>query len=80
MLMTVVDIRIVRMTVRNHAMRMLVRVGLRTIPLESMFVLMMRVMHMRVTVSDRLVRVAVFVPFCNVQPKSGSHGGKTQPE
>lgn len=80
MLVAVMNIRIVRMTVCNHSMRMLVCVGLLTIPLESMFVLMMCVMHMRMTVSHGLVRVAVLVPFCNVQPESGSHGGKTQPE
>ena len=61
-------------------MRVLVRVWLTPVPLEGMLVLVVRIMAMGVAVGQRFVEVLVLVRLGQVQPDSGSHQRRGEPE
>ncbi|KQU80994.1 hypothetical protein ASE08_12055 [Rhizobacter sp. Root16D2] len=69
----VVDVRKVRVPVRQNAMPMWVHMRLAPVPRKVMLVLMVRVVSMRMRVLERLMRVFVFVPFANMQPDADTH-------
>ena len=71
--MPVVQVRIVRMLMREDAVAVFVRVGLRTVPRKIVLVLMMCVVDMRVRVSECFVPVLVPVAFGQVERNAGSH-------
>lgn len=80
MAMPVVDIRVVRMAMCDGRVGVFVRVWFPPIPWEIMRVLMMRVMHMAVRMSDGLVRVHVFMALCKVNPDTPRHEDEHHPE
>ena len=63
-----VGIRKVRMLVRNHSVLVSMTVWLFPVPVETMQMLMMLVMEMRMLVLQQFVRVFMFVLFGHVQP------------
>lgn len=69
----VVDVRKVRVPVRQNAMPMRVHMRLAPVPRKVMLVLVMRVVSMRMRVLERLMRVLVLVPFSNMQPDADGH-------
>lgn len=73
MRMLVVDIRIMRVTVRDRFVGMRVRMRLLAIPLEIVRVLVMRVVHMAMGVGHRFVGVQVLVVLGQVQPYARAH-------
>ena len=73
MTVPVVQVRIVRMFMREHAVVVFMRVGLRSVPRKIMLVLMMCVEDMRVRVSECFVAVLVCMAFGQVQRHAGSH-------
>ena len=75
-----VDVRKVRMTVRQWLMGMRVRVGLATVPVKIVLMLVMSIVYVAMGVCDHLVGVQVLVAFGQVQPDAGSHQDRRQPE
>lgn len=69
----VVDVRKVRVPVRQDPMPMRVHVRLAPVPRKVMLVLVVRVVSMRMRVFERLMRVVVLVPFANMQPDANAH-------
>ena len=60
--MTVMDVWVVGMAVRQHVMPVRVLMRLSAVPLWVVFMLVVFVMHMAVHVLQRLVRVHVLMP------------------
>jgi len=80
MRMPVMDVRVMRMLVRQHLMSVRMRMGLRGTPGESMLVLVVFVMPMPMAVLKRLMRVLVLMPLANMQPDADGHQRRGQPE
>ena len=68
MQVTVMDIRIVRMLVRQDRVAMRMRMRFIAAPLEGVRVPMMLVVTMTMRMLERLVGMLVLVPLANVQP------------
>jgi len=60
------------------SMKMVVR--LTAIPVEVMFMLMMRVMNVCMSVFERLMRVRMLMVFSQMQPDPRTHESGCQPE
>jgi len=71
--MPVVDVRVVRMTVSQRRVGMLVNVGPGAVPPVGVFMAMMLVVSVRVRVHEGLVPVFVSVMFRDVQPHAEPH-------
>ena len=78
--MPVVQVRIVRMLMREAAVAVFVRVGLRSVPRKIVLVLMVCVVDVRVRVSERLVPVLVRMAFGQVERNAGSHEQGREPK
>ena len=68
-----VDVRIVRVDVRQRHVTVGMRMRLAAVPREVVGVLVMIVVHMAVRVQQLFVRMLVFVTFGQVQPNAGGH-------
>jgi len=68
MAMRVVDVRVMRMAVHQPLVAVRVCVRLVAVPLETVLMAVMRVVHMAVRMFVRFVRVLVRVPLADVQP------------
>jgi hypothetical protein len=68
-----VQIRIMRMFMRESAVAVLMRVGFRTVPRKIVLVLVMGVVNVRVRVSECFVAVLVRMAFGQVERHTGSH-------
>ena len=79
-LVPVMYIRVMRMAVHERLMGVLVRVRLASIPVEGVLMLMMSIVAMGMGVDERLVNVLVLVYLGKVQPDSGRHQRRRQPE
>lgn len=77
MFMAMMDVGEVRMVMGQRRVFMLVIVRIDT---GLMAVLVMFVVHVRVGVPERLVRVRVAVVFADDQPRGDRHQGQRQPE
>lgn len=66
--MAMVDVRVMRVLVRQHFMPVRMYVRLISIPGEVVRVLVMLVVTMTVRVLQRFMRVFVFVPLAHMQP------------
>ena len=73
MVMTVMQVGIMRMIVRHRLVAMHMRVRLAAVPREIVFMLMMQVVGMMVVMGERLVRVPVRVPLRQAQRNAGRH-------
>ena len=73
-------IRVMRMPVQERLMGVLVGVRLAPVPLEGVLVSMMSIVAMGMGVGERLVDVLVLVNLGQVQPDSGRHQRRRQPE
>ena len=73
-------IRVMRMPVHERLMSVLMRVRGTPIPLEGMLMLMMRIVAMSMRVGQRFVSVLVLVHLGEVQPDSGGHQRRREPE
>ena len=71
--MPVVQVRVVRMLMREDAVAVFVGVGLRSVPWKIVLVLMMCVVDVRVRVSECFVPVFVRMAFGQVERDAGSH-------
>ena len=71
--MPVVQVRIVRMLMREDVVAVFVRVGLRSVPRKIVLVLVMCVVDVRVRVSECFVAVLVRMAFSQVERNPGSH-------
>ena len=78
--MPVMNVRVVRMLVRQHLMPVGMRVRLSGVPGKGMRVLVVLVMRMPVAVLQRLMTVFVFMPLANVQPDADGHQRSGYPE
>lgn len=73
------NIRIVRMGVRQRFVTMRMRVRFHAVPSECVRVLVVIVVHMPVDVLKRFVGVLVRMPFAHVQPNAKRHQGCGRP-
>jgi hypothetical protein len=80
MRMPVMNIREMRVRMRDRRMGMLMGVRLVAIPREIVLVLVMRVVPMTMRVVQRGVRVRMLVTFADVQPDTQGHQGRGHPE
>lgn len=80
MRMPVMNIRKMRVGMRDACMHVRMRVRLSPIPVEIMFVLVMFIVAMPVGVGQRLVRMRMFMSFAQVQPYADSHQHGRAPE
>lgn len=71
--MLVVNVRVVRMAVRQQLMGVRVRMWLGAVPREIVGVVVMDVVHVTMAVGDGLVRVHALVAFGQVQPHPDTH-------
>ena len=78
--MPVVQVRIVRMLMRETAVAVFVRVRLRSVPRKIVLVLMVCVVDVRVRVSECLVPVLVRMAFGQVEGNAGSHQQGREPK
>ena len=76
----VVNIRKMRMSVRDRCMVMRMGVRLFTVPWEIVFMLMMRVVSMTMRMAERFVRVRMLVAFADMQPYAENHQRGREPE
>jgi hypothetical protein len=76
----VMDIRVVRVLVRDHLVAMRMQVRLAAVPGKRVLVLVMLVMPMLVGVLEKFVGVFVQMSFPYVQPDSQRHQGRRHPE
>ena len=74
------NIRIVRVTVRQPLVAVLVRVRLASIPRECVAMLVMGVVPMAVRVHQLFVDVRVLVPLSKVQPHAAGHEYRRHPK
>ena len=75
-----VDVRVMRMLVRQGKVGMLMTVWFGAIPRRLMRVLMVRIVHMAMCMYQRLMGVLVCVPLGQVQPHPQRHEGASSPE
>ena len=80
MRMPVMNIREMRVRMRDRRMGMRMGVRLVAIPREIVFVPVMRVVPMTMRVVQRGVRVRMLVTFADVQPDTQGHQGRGHPE
>ena len=80
MRMPVVDVRVVRVLVREHLVPMRVHMGLVPAPGERVLMPVMLVMAMPVGMFERLVSVRMQVTFAHVEPDAQHHQGRRHPE
>jgi hypothetical protein len=73
MIVAVVGVRVVRVRMGNGIVPMAMHVAHARCNGLFMDVMVMRIMHMLVSVFQRLVRVEVLVPLGEMQPDSPSH-------
>ena len=73
MLVSMMDIRVVGMLVREHLMAVPVDMRLGAVPFEVVGVLVMLVVSVWVRVLEQLVAVFVQVPLPHVQPNTDCH-------
>ena len=78
--MPMVDVRVVRMAVQQRLVMMLVGMRLFAVPARLVRVAMVRVVDVRVIVSERFVQMLVFVPLGQVQPDAERHQGRGRQE
>ena len=78
--MTMMHIRIVRMTVSHRFVHVRMRVRLFTVPKEIMGVLVMRVVPMLMVMRQFVVLMQVIVVFTYVQPHADGHQSACQPK
>ena len=71
--MPVVQVRIMRMPMRENAVAVFMRVGLRSVPRKIVLVPMMCVVDVRMRVRERFVPVLVRMAFSQVESNAGSH-------
>ena len=71
--MPVVQVRVVRMTVRQWPMPVPMTVRLARRIVRRMRVLVMRVVMVKMLVLNRIVGMLVLVPLCEVKPHTRSH-------
>ena len=76
----VMDIRIMRMSVRQWLVPVPVHMRLLSVPPGIVRMLMMFVMHMQVLMLDGLMRVLVFMMLAQMQPDAECHQGRRDPE
>ena len=69
----VVQVRVVRMLMREDAVAVCMRVGFGSVPRKIVLVLVMCVVDVRVRVSERFVAVLVHMAFGQVERHTGSH-------
>ena len=75
-----VDVRVMRMLVRQGKVGMLMTVWFGAVPRRLMRVLMVRIVHMAMCMYQRLMGVLVCVPLGQVQPNPQPHQRTGQPE
>lgn len=78
--MLVVDVGIVRMTMYQRRVDVLMRVRFAPVPGEAVQVLVVLVVHVAVGMRHRLVAMQVFMEFGQVQPYARPHQSRRQPE
>ena len=78
--MLVMDIWIVRVTVRQRLMGVRMRMRLAATPFEIVRMLVMGIMHVLVRVRDRFMSVRVLMALGQVQPHAGAHQRSREPE
>jgi hypothetical protein len=78
--MAMVNVREMRVTVRDRQMRVRMRMRFIAIVRKVVRVLMMFVMPMPVRMLEPLVRMFVFVPFAHMQPDAERHQRGRDPE
>ena len=71
--MPVVQVRVVRMLMREDAMAVFMCVGLGSVPRKFVLVLMMGVVDVRVRVRECFVPVLVRMAFSQVERNAGCH-------
>ena len=71
--MPMMHIRKMRMAMPHHTMNMHMTMGHLRIPLKTMLMLMMFIMHMPMPVFRGLMQVLMGVPLSQVQPHAHSH-------
>ena len=71
--MPVVQVRIVRMLMREDDVTVFMRVGLRSVPRKIVLVPMMRVVDVRVHMGKRFVPVLVRMTLGQMERNAGSH-------
>lgn len=76
----VMNVRKMRMAVRDRQMHVRMRVRFVAVVRKIVRMLMMFVMPMPVRVLEPLVRMRVFMPFANVQPDAERHQRGSDPE
>jgi hypothetical protein len=76
----VVDVRIVRVPVRQRRVPVRMHVRLAAIPGEVVRVLVVLVVTVRMRMLEKLVRMLVFVPLAHVQPDARAHEKGSDPE
>ena len=79
-LVSVVHVRKVRMSMRQHGMAMRMRVRFAPVPGEVMVMAVVFIVYMPMRVVQRLVCVFVLVPFADMQPHAKSHQAGREPE
>lgn len=77
---TVMQVRVMRMAVPQAAVLMLVAVRLAAVPSERVLVPVMLVVHVLVVVRHLLMDVRVLVALRQVQPDAEGHEGRSDPE
>ena len=80
MLVAMVHVGEMRVFVRKSLMMMYMRVRLDPVPRESMFMLMVCIMRVRVTVMEHLMGMAMHMALREVQCDAGEHEQRRQPE
>jgi hypothetical protein len=78
--MPVMHIGVMRVSVHERFMGVLVRMRLAPIPVEVVRMLMVGVVAMRMSVSESFVNMLVLMHLGEVQPDSTRHKGGCQPE
>ena len=78
--MPMVDVRMVRVLVREHLVAINMRMRPVTAPGKRMFVAVMLVVPVPVGVLERLVRVVMQVPLPHMEPHTQRHQGRGHPE
>ena len=78
--MPVMDVRVVRMLVRQHLMPMRVYVRLFAVPLEVVLMLMVLVVRVAMSMVKRHVRVLMLVPLPDMEPDPGDHQRGRRPK
>lgn len=76
----VVDVRDMRVLVRQSLVGVLMAVGFGAVPCRLMRVLVVRIVHMPMRMHQGLMGVRVFMPLAQVQPDPQPHQRTGQPE